>query len=124
MSSGSIAGMNVLSRLMSGVSARAAPSIGSTPLVNVGTSTPALDQSSFEAAVQNAPSAGPLWSVSPSQILSASIPTYATSAQLLVDGSQIFPSTLRDLNSAQKSIEIIQYGFREGDIGEEVAHIL
>jgi cardiolipin synthase len=51
-------------------------------------------------------------------------PTSNNDVEVLIDGAQVYPKMLDDLNSARDSIRIIQYGFKDGKIGRPVANIL
>lgn len=46
------------------------------------------------------------------------------SFELLVDGPSFYPRILDDVRSAQRSVHVIQYGFRPGQIGDQFAAVL
>jgi cardiolipin synthase len=51
-------------------------------------------------------------------------PTTNNQIETLVDGAEFFPKLIEDLRSAKHSIHIVQYGFKPGKLGDEIAAIL
>ena len=50
--------------------------------------------------------------------------SYASSAEVLVEGKAFYPRMLEDIASASSSIHINQFGFRPGTVGERFAEVL
>lgn len=51
-------------------------------------------------------------------------PTNGNEVETLINGEQVYPRMLADLELAQDTIDIVQYGFRDGTLGRQVADIL
>jgi cardiolipin synthase len=51
-------------------------------------------------------------------------PSWATGPELLVEGANFYPRIRQDMEEAQSSIHVIQFGFKPGEVGDVFADLL